>query len=149
MIDLKTKLPAIYGAIYDGADVVMLSAESATGAYPVETVEMMSRIIEKTERHKHYRLIVEATELEVAQSPPHAVPSATAGVAAALKAPAIVAYTASGTTASRISRARLSSGRNGANCRMTASGPPNAIAIRPGLHRPPLNQRRALYLAST
>ncbi|WP_348628622.1 pyruvate kinase alpha/beta domain-containing protein [Mesorhizobium sp. WSM3864] len=84
----------------------MLSAESATGAYPVETVEMMSRIIEKTERHKHYRLIVEATELEVAQSPPHAVPSATAGVAAALKAPAIVAYTASGTTASRISRAR-------------------------------------------
>lgn len=96
----------VAGAIYDGADAVMLSAESATGAYPVETVEIMSRIIEKTEKHKHYRLILEATEPEVVQTPPHAVAFAAAGVAVAVKAPVIVAYTASGTTASRISRAR-------------------------------------------
>ncbi|MGV1988629.1 pyruvate kinase [Agrobacterium sp. 22-221-1] len=96
----------VAGAIYDGADAVMLSAESATGSYPIEAVEMMSRIIEKTEQHKHYRLIVEATEPQVVQSPPHAVAAAAAGVAIAVKAPVLVAYTASGTTASRISRSR-------------------------------------------
>lgn len=96
----------VAGAIYDGADAVMLSAESATGSYPIETVEMMDRIIEKTEKHKLYRPIMEATEPEIAQSPPHAVATAAANVAVAVKAPVIVAYTASGTTAARISRAR-------------------------------------------
>ncbi|MCE6076748.1 pyruvate kinase [Agrobacterium vitis] len=96
----------VAGAIYDGADAVMLSAESATGAFPVETVEIMSRIIEKTEKHKFYRPILEATEPQIAHTPPHAVATAAADVALALKAPVIVAFTVSGTTASRISRAR-------------------------------------------
>jgi len=96
----------VAGAIYDGADAVMLSAESATGAYPVETVEMMNRIIEKTERHKLYRPILEASNPAVPQTPPHALASAAADIATALKAPLIVAYTMSGTTASRIARAR-------------------------------------------
>lgn len=96
----------VAGAIYDGADAVMLSAESATGSYPVETVEIMSRIIEKTERHKLYRPILEAIEPEIAQTPPHAVATAAAGVAVALRSPVIVAFTVSGSTASRISRAR-------------------------------------------
>jgi pyruvate kinase len=96
----------VAGAIYDGADAVMLSAESATGAFPIETVEIMSRIIEKTEKHKFYRPILEATEPQIAHTPPHAVATAAADVAIALKAPVIVAFTVSGTTASRISRAR-------------------------------------------
>ncbi|OYR20898.1 pyruvate kinase [Agrobacterium sp. LC34] len=96
----------VAGAIYDGADAVMLSAETATGAYPVEAVEIMNRIIEKTEKHKHYRPILEATEPDVAQSPPHAVATAAANVAVALGSPVVVAYTSSGTTAARISRAR-------------------------------------------
>ncbi|MCZ7447236.1 pyruvate kinase [Agrobacterium rhizogenes] len=96
----------VAGAIYDGADAVMLSAESATGSFPVETVEIMSRIIEKTEKHKLYRPIVEATEPELIQTPPHAVAQAAAGVAVALQSPLIVAFTVSGTTALRISRAR-------------------------------------------
>lgn len=96
----------VAGAIYDGADAVMLSAESATGLFPVETVEIMSRIIEKTEKHKLYRPIVEATEPELVQTSPHAVAQAAAGVAAALQSPLIVAFTVSGTTAMRISRAR-------------------------------------------
>ncbi|MCM2443315.1 pyruvate kinase [Agrobacterium vitis] len=96
----------VAGAIYDGADAVMLSAESATGAFPVETVEMMSRIIEKTEKHKLYRPILAATEPKIRQTPPHAVASAAAEVAISLNAPAIVAFTVSGTTAARISRAR-------------------------------------------
>ena len=63
-------------AIYDGADAVMLSAESASGQYPVEAVAMMDRIIMKTERDKAYRSIVTALRSEIEESPPHAVASA-------------------------------------------------------------------------
>nr|CAD6596476.1 pyruvate kinase [Rhizobium sp. Khangiran2] len=96
----------VAGAVYDGADAVMLSAESATGAFPLETVSMMNRIIEKTEQHRLYRPILEATEPDVVVSPPHAVAAAAANVALSLKSPVIVAFTLSGTTASRISRSR-------------------------------------------
>ncbi|QTG17084.1 pyruvate kinase (plasmid) [Agrobacterium tumefaciens] len=114
MLDSMVSSPAptraeasdVAGAIYDGADAVMLSAESATGSFPVETVEIMSRIIEKTEKHKLYRPILEATEPEVVQTSPHAVAQAAAGVASALQPPLIAAFTVSGTTASRIARAR-------------------------------------------
>ena len=68
-------------AIYDGADAVMLSAESASGRYPVEAVAMMDRIIRKTEQHKLYRSILEASEPEVEDTPPHAVAAAAADLA--------------------------------------------------------------------
>jgi pyruvate kinase len=93
-------------AIYDGADAVMLSAESATGDYPVETVRMMDSIIRATEGHKLYASIVHATQPEAEQTPPHAVAAAAADVAEAIAAPVIVAFTASGTTAARIARKR-------------------------------------------
>ena len=93
-------------AIYDGADAVMLSAESAAGQYPVEAVAMMDRIIMKTERDKAYRSIVTALRSEIEESPPHAVASAAGDLAQAIHAPCIVAYTSSGTTASRIARTR-------------------------------------------
>jgi pyruvate kinase len=93
-------------AIYDGADAVMLSAESAAGQYPVEAVAMMDRIISRTEQDKAYRSIVTALRAEIEESPPHAVASAAADLAQAIHAPCIVAYTSSGTTASRIARTR-------------------------------------------
>ncbi len=93
-------------AIYDGADAVMLSAESAAGRYPVEAVEMMDRIIRSTEAHKLYRSLVAASDPQEEESAPHAVASATAGLADAVGAAAIVAYTLSGTTAARIARKR-------------------------------------------
>ena len=93
-------------AIYDGADAVMLSAESASGAYPREAVEMMSRIIESTERHKMYRSILDASQPGEEETAPHAVAAAAADLAAALHAAAIVAFTSSGTTAARIARKR-------------------------------------------
>jgi pyruvate kinase len=93
-------------AIYDGADAVMLSAESASGRYPVETVAMMDRIIKKTERDKAYRSIITALKPEIEESPPHAVAGAAGDLAGAIHAPCIVAYTSSGTTASRIARTR-------------------------------------------
>ncbi|MDK9696866.1 MAG: pyruvate kinase [Siculibacillus sp.] len=93
-------------AIYDGADAVMLSAESATGAYPVETVEMMDRIIRSTENHKLYRSLVQASQPVTEDTPPHAVAAAAADLAEAIDAPAIVTYTSSGNTAGRIARKR-------------------------------------------
>jgi pyruvate kinase len=93
-------------AIYDGADAVMLSAESATGQYPREAVAMMSRIIESTERHKMYRSIINASQPGEEETAPHAVAAAAADLAAALHASGIVAFTSSGTTAARIARKR-------------------------------------------
>jgi len=93
-------------AIYDGADAVMLSAESASGRYPIEAVTMMDRIIRKTEQHKLYRSILAASEPEVEATPPHAVAAASADLAQAIHASAIVAFTSSGTTAARIARKR-------------------------------------------
>jgi pyruvate kinase len=93
-------------AIYDGADAVMLSVESATGQYPCEAVEMMDRIIRSTEQHKMYRSIIEAIQPEEEKTPPHAVAAAAADLASATDAAAIVAYTASGTTAARVARKR-------------------------------------------
>lgn len=93
-------------AIYDGADAVMLSAESAAGKFPVAAVEMMDRIIRSTESHKMYRSLIEAAEPDTEETPPHAIASAAADLASAIHAPSIVAYTSSGTTAARIARKR-------------------------------------------
>jgi pyruvate kinase len=93
-------------AIYDGADAVMLSAESATGLYPREAVEMMSRIIQSTEHHKLYRSILDASRPGEEKTAPHAVAAAAADLAEAIHASTIVAFTSSGTTAARIARKR-------------------------------------------
>jgi pyruvate kinase len=93
-------------AIYDSADAVMLSAESASGDWPVEAVSMMNRIIEHTESHKLYRSIIDALQPSPEHTTAHAVAAAAADVAGAIGATAIVAYTQSGTTALRAARKR-------------------------------------------
>jgi len=93
-------------AIYDGADAVMLSAESATGRYPVAAVATMSRIISRTEQHKLYPSLISAVQLVLEQNPPHVVAASAASLATALEASAIVAFTSSGTTAVRVARQR-------------------------------------------
>ncbi|GGI26075.1 MULTISPECIES: pyruvate kinase [Bradyrhizobium] len=93
-------------AIYDGADAVMLSAETANGAYPAEAVAMMDRIIRSTEQHRLYRSLIRAAQVDEEITPPHAVAAAGADLAATIEAKAIIGFTASGTTAARISRKR-------------------------------------------
>lgn len=93
-------------AVYDGADAVMLSAESASGQYPVEAVSMMSRIIASTEHHPTYRPIITALEPEVDHTPSHALAGVAADLADTIEAAAIFAYTASGNTVARIARKR-------------------------------------------
>ncbi|MFV3075963.1 pyruvate kinase [Niveispirillum fermenti] len=93
-------------AVFDGADAVMLSAESASGQYPVEAVSMMNRIIASTEKHSAYRPIVTALEPEVDHTPSHAVAAAAGDLAGTIGAAAIFAFTASGNTVARIARKR-------------------------------------------
>jgi pyruvate kinase len=94
-------------AVYDGADAVMLSAESASGKYPVEAVAMMNRIIAQVETDPIYRQVINAShpperEADVAD----AVCSAVRCAVAMLHAAAIVCYTRTGHTSLRAARER-------------------------------------------
>ena len=102
----RAEVSDVATAIYDGADAVMLSAESASGKYPLEAVRMMDSIIRSTEHHKLYRSLIEASQADEEHSPPHAVAAAAADLAGAIEAAAIVGFTSSGTTPARIARKR-------------------------------------------
>ncbi len=93
-------------AIYDGADAVMLSAESASGKYPIEAITMMNRIIERTESDPAYRRIIDAQHSDPEATGSDAISAAAAQVAHTLSASAIVTYTTSGSTALRVARER-------------------------------------------
>ena len=93
-------------AIYDGADAVMLSAETAMGDYPVEAASMMDRIIHSTEHDPLYRRLIHATKVALQPTKSDAIAAACAQVAATLSANAIVCYTMSGATALRVARER-------------------------------------------
>ncbi len=96
----------VAGAVFDGADTVMLSAETAIGKYPVEVVETMANILISAENHINYFSFDGPAPLEVEPSIYHAVAKASVALAQTIKAKAIIAYTASGNTAVRIARER-------------------------------------------
>src|SRR5674536_260615 len=58
----RAEVTDVANAIFDGTDAVMLSNETAVGKFPVETVEMMGRVIEATERSKMYWTTMEARD---------------------------------------------------------------------------------------
>lgn len=93
-------------AIYDGADAVMLSAETASGDYPVEAVSIMDRIIRRTERDPSYRRIMDAQHPAPEATAPDAISAAAAQVARTLSAAVIATYTTSGSTTLRMARER-------------------------------------------
>ncbi len=94
-------------AVYDGADAVMLSAESASGKYPVEAVGMMNRIITQVECDPAYRQIIEASHpAERHADVADAICSAMRRTVAMLHASAIVCYTRTGRTSLRAARER-------------------------------------------
>jgi pyruvate kinase len=93
-------------AVYDGADAVMLSAETAAGDYPIEATTMMDRIIASTEQDPTYRSILHARAGRPQATAADAISRAAAQVAGTLSAKAIVCYTMSGSTALRAARER-------------------------------------------
>lgn len=93
-------------AVYDGADAVMLSAESAAGEYPIEAVSIMDRIIKQVEMDELYRSYIDAFHAEAQGTSADAITLAANMVAHTLESAAIVTYTTSGATALRASRER-------------------------------------------
>ncbi len=96
-------------AIYDGADAVMLSAESAAGRFPVEAVEMMDRIVAETEHDPQYRRGLHAESPEPQPTAADAICDAMQRVVRALPVAATVTYTSSGFSALRAARERPAS----------------------------------------
>lgn len=92
-------------AIFDGADAVMLSAETAAGKFPVESVAMMDRVIRKTEAHPRCQRQASATIRSFAP-PNQAISSCSAILADATGAAAIIGFSESGATMARITRER-------------------------------------------
>lgn len=93
-------------AVYDGSDAVMLSAETAAGDYPVETVEIMDRIIKSVEGDPLYRSLRDADRTQPDETPSDAISAAARQVAETIKSKAIVAYTTTGSTTYRVARER-------------------------------------------
>ena len=91
---------------YDGADAVMLSAESAVGDYPREAVAMMDRIIREVERDPLHRQFLDANYTAPEATAPDAISAAASQVARTVDAAAIVTYSKSGATALRAARER-------------------------------------------
>jgi pyruvate kinase len=100
----RAEVSDVANAVLDGTDAVMLSAESATGAYPVEAVRTLDRIIRRTEAAFPPQTMDHPRRGEV--SFPQAMSDAASFAAQELKARAIVAFTQSGYTARLISQDR-------------------------------------------
>jgi pyruvate kinase len=93
-------------AVYDGADAVMLSAETAVGEYPLQAVAMMDRIIKRVEADPFYRNMMIANQQTPEPTKADAVSAAAAQIAHTITAAAIVTYTTSGSTSIRAARER-------------------------------------------
>jgi pyruvate kinase len=95
-------------AVFEGADAIMLSAESASGQYPVEAVAMMNKVAIAVENDVNYRSIIRAQATEPEATAADAISAATRQVAETLDLAAIATYTSSGSTAIRAARERPS-----------------------------------------
>ncbi|MBP2296679.1 pyruvate kinase [Azospirillum rugosum] len=93
-------------AVYDGADAVMLSAESASGKHPVEAVAMMDRIVRRVEKDPLYRRIMDAEHPSPEATTPDALSAAARQIAETISAAGIATFTSTGSTARRASRER-------------------------------------------
>ena len=102
----RAEVSDVATAVFEGADAIMLSAESASGAYPVEAVAMMNRIAEEVEREGVYRGIIAAQRAAPERTVADAVAVAARDMAETLDLKALVAWTASGATALRVARER-------------------------------------------
>ena len=102
----RAEVSDVATAIYDGADAVMLSAESAAGAFPVEAVTMMDRIARSVENDPIYPARIHFTETPTQATTADALSESAAQIAQTLGVGVMACYTASGATARRIARER-------------------------------------------
>lgn len=102
----RAEVSDVATAIYEGADAVMLSAESAAGAYPVEAVQTMHNVAREVETDPTYREVIEASRRVQRDSVADAIVSAAREIAETTDVKAICCFTESGTTAALVARER-------------------------------------------
>ncbi|APX12757.1 pyruvate kinase [Tateyamaria omphalii] len=102
----RAEVSDVATAIYEGADAVMLSAESAAGSYPVEAVTTMDRVAAEVERDPTYTQIIEASRGASRASVADGIVAAAREIAETTDIKAICCFTQSGTTAMLVARER-------------------------------------------
>ncbi|MEY4721275.1 MAG: pyruvate kinase [Pseudomonadota bacterium] len=102
----RAEVSDVANAVYDGADAVMLSAETASGAWPVEAVTIMDRIAGQVERDPGYRHQVSYAQVLPDSTTADALAQACASIAQAVTLSGIIVFTGSGSTARRVARER-------------------------------------------
>jgi pyruvate kinase len=105
-VPTRAEVSDVATAIYEGADAVMLSAESAAGQYPVEAVATMNRIAIEVEADPTYRSIIHAQRADPEATGADAIAAAARQIAETLDLSAVVCWTSSGATALRVARER-------------------------------------------
>jgi pyruvate kinase len=108
-VPTRAEVSDVATAVYEGADAVMLSAESASGQYPVEAVATMNRIAEAVERDAIYWSIIRAQRNEPEATGSDAIAAAANQMVDTLGLKTVAAWTFSGSTAMRIARERPNS----------------------------------------
>ena len=105
-VPTRAEVSDVATAIYEGADAVMLSAESAAGKYPVDAVATMNRIAEEVEADELYRSMIDAQRAVPEASGADAIADAARQIADTLDLAAVVCWTSSGSTGLRMARER-------------------------------------------
>jgi pyruvate kinase len=106
-VPTRAEVSDVATAIFDGADAVMLSAESAAGQYPIEAVATMNKIAEEVEREEGlYLPALHVLHTEPEPTGADAIAAAARQVAETLDLAAIICWTSSGATAMRVARER-------------------------------------------